>query len=299
LYNKTTDYIYDLGVIFDMIENTHRNYLDHNEIELFTYTQGDIDFHKHDFLEMVYVRNGQALHTLNDIETIVNKGDYYIIDYGVMHKYKMINEKTFDIINILFKPRLIDETLQNCNRFQDLINHYLIKVSYSVLEKNPTNIIYHDTDNSIFFIVNQMQEEFNNKGLGYIELMRCHLIEIILLTMRTISKKDIVVNNDISQYILDYIEKNYMNPITLSDISSYLDYSLSYISRKFKKDVGVTFVQYLQQKRMEQSGRLIANTDKKLSEIAELSGYCDIKFFYKIFKKHWGMTPKEFRKKHR
>lgn len=282
-----------------MIEDIHRDFPDRNEIEIFALSQGDANLHRHDFLEMAYVKNGQGLHTFNGTETIVKKGDYFIVDYGAIHQYKVINGKSFYIVNIMFNPKLIDSTLKNCRSFHNLINHYLIKVNYSVLEKNPNTVIYHDNDRKILSLVEQMQEEYDKKELGYIEMIRCHLIEIILLTMKTISRKDLVVNDDISQYIMDYVDKNYMNPITLSELSARLDYSLSHISRKFKSDTGMTFMQYLQKKRVEQSGRLIANTNKKFGEIAELTGYQDIKFFYQIFKKYWGMTPKEFRKKHR
>lgn len=145
-----------------------------------------------------------------------------------------------------------------------------------------------------------MQYEYENKKPGYIELLRCHLIEIIICTMRTISKnQEEFLENDFISRIKEYVEKYYMNPISLHDISRELNFSVSYMSRKFKQDTGLTFVAYLQRKRMEQSGRLIANTDKKFSEIAELVGYRDIKFFNKVFKKQWGMTPSEFRRIYR
>ncbi|HIZ82833.1 MAG TPA: helix-turn-helix transcriptional regulator, partial [Firmicutes bacterium] len=64
----------------------------------------------------------------------------------------------------------------------------------------------------------------------------------------------------------------------------------------FKQDTGENFVAYLQQKRMEKGGQLIANTDKKFDEIAWLVGYNDVKFFRTLFRRHWGMTPREFRK---
>jgi YesN/AraC family two-component response regulator len=63
--------------------------------------------------------------------------------------------------------------------------------------------------------------------------------------------------------------------------------------------MGMSFNEYLQKKRIEQSCRLISNTEKKITEIAEIVGYRDVKFFNQIFKKHLKMTPREFKKIHR
>ncbi len=272
-------------------------FTEHEKISLMVCQHEDTVLHNHDFLEMVYVMNGSAIHTLNKEKTLVKQGDYFIIDYGAFHKYNAVGDGKFIIINILFKPEFIDKTLFNCLSFRDLINNYLIRFSYKSLEKSPTNIIYSDEDKSIHALVEKLQSEYSKKNPGYLELMRCYLIEIIIQTMRRISKEDTnIIYNDYSKYIIDYIEENYMKQITLTEISAKLQFSLPYICKRFKSDVGITFNEYLQKKRIEQSCRLIANTDKKFNEIAELVGYSDIKFFTQVFKKHLGMTPREFKK---
>ncbi len=267
------------------------------KIELMVCQHDETELHSHEFLEMVYVTSGSAAHTLNEERTTISKGDYFIIDYGASHKYNAIGIEKFIIINILFKPEFIDKTLYDCLSFRDLINNYLIRFSYKSLEKSPTNIIYSDDDGSIRALIQKLQAEYSRKNPGYLELMRCHLIEIIIKTMRRISKEEVsIIDNDYSKYIADYVDENYMNNITLTEISADLKFSLPYLCRRFKNDVGMTFNEYLQKKRIGQSCRLIANTDKKLTEIAELVGYNDVKFFSQVFKKHLNMTPREFRR---
>jgi AraC-type DNA-binding domain-containing proteins len=273
------------------------HFTEHEKIKLMECQHEETTMHNHDFLEMVYVTNGSAIHTLNNEKTLVKQNDYFIIDYGAYHKYNAIGDAKFIIINILFKPEFIDKTLFNCLSFRDLINNYLIRFSYKSLEKSPTNIIYSDSDKSIYTLIEKLQNEYGKKNPGYLELMRCYLIEIIIQTMRRISREDTnIIYNDYSKYIVNYVEDNYMKQITLTEISSKLKFSLPYICKRFKSDVGMTFNEYLQKKRIEQSCRLIANTDKKFSEISELVGYSDIKFFNQIFKKYLNMTPREFKK---
>ncbi len=252
--------------------------------------------HKHDFLEMVYVIEGKAHHALNDTTTIIQAGDYFIIDYEAYHQYHSVEDKEFVIINILFNPEIIDKVLIHCHSFKDLINHYLIRFNYTMLERSPTDFIFHDDDRAILALIEKLQYEFEKKNSGYLELMRCYLLEIIIGTMRRISKNTPCVSyHDCSRYILDYVDQNYMKPLTLTEISRELNFSLPYICRRFKNEVGMSFVEYLQKKRIEQSCRLILNTDKKISDIAELVGYTDTKFFNQIFRKHLKMTPREFK----
>lgn len=272
---------------------------ENEKIKLMVCQQEDTLLHNHDFLEMVYVTEGKAVHTLNGKETIVRKGDYFIIDYNAFHKYTTIDHIKFEIINILFHPELIDKTLVNCFSFQDLINNYLIRFSYKTLINSPTNVIFFDDNKSIFALIEKLQYEYAEKRPGYLELMRSYLIEIIILTMRKINKENTdILYDDYSKFIIDYVEENYMKQITLTDMSIKLNFSLPYLCKRFKKDVGISFNEYLQKKRIEQSCRLIANTNKKFSEIAGLVGYNDLKFFNQVFKKHLKMTPREFKKLH-
>jgi len=76
------------------------------------YDEPGVHYHEHDFLELSYVLEGSATHTTDSGTAILSKGDYFIIDYHKSHKYAQIGEVPFTVINCLFVPRFIDETLQ-------------------------------------------------------------------------------------------------------------------------------------------------------------------------------------------
>ncbi len=144
-------------------------------------------------------------------------------------------------------------------------------------------------------MMEKIKVESANQTYGYPEMLRCTLIEILIATMRKIINDEKAAETDTTtKYIIKFIEKNYGKKITLSHISSALNYSLPYISSKFKADTGYNFSYYLQKYRIEQSTRLLANTDDAISEIAALVGYDDVKFFGKLFKKYMYVTPSEF-----
>ena len=254
--------------------------------------------HDHDFLELTYVLQGKATHVFGEETSIIGEGDYFIVDYGVRHEYTQIGSTPFTVINCLFLPRLIDETLDRCRSFQELAENYLIKFNYRNLSDRPTRLIYHDRDGRIGQLIKSLSAEYNEKRPGHQEMMRCQLIEILIGTMRKLLLPAETGGNDLVQYITDQIEKHFMEPLSLGELSKKCCYSLAYVSKRFKEETGMTFQNYLQQVRIRESCRLLANTSKKIAEIAELVGYSDAKFFNEVFKKHMGFPPREFKKKH-
>ena len=94
-------------------------------------------------------------------------------------------------------------------------------------------------------------------------------------------------------------DKIYMEPLTLEKLAVRLNYSLPYISKRFKEDVGVSFVSYLQNYRVMQGCRLLSTTKHSLAEITEMEGYHDIKFFSELVKRITGLSPRDFRRRYR
>ncbi|CAM3488702.1 response regulator [Aeromicrobium ponti] len=93
-------------------------------------------------------------------------------------------------------------------------------------------------------------------------------------------------------YILEHFsDKN----LTLTSICNYLHVSTSYFSILFKKEMNMTFGEYLSKVRMEEAKKLLKISDYKAYEIAEMVGYNDQYYFSTVFKKQIGLSPTEFR----
>ena len=72
--------------------------------------------------------------------------------------------------------------------------------------------------------------------------------------------------------------------------------SSQYISQLFKSEIGVKFLAYLTNVRMEQAKKLLLSSDLPIAEVAERSGYGDYRVFTKVFKKSEGITPSQYRR---
>ena len=93
-----------------------------------------------------------------------------------------------------------------------------------------------------------------------------------------------------------YIQKNYMNQISQDDVAKAGNVSPTYLSRLFKDEMKIGFNEYLTKVRLEESKRLLSETNYSIKEISVMVGYPDEKYYSKLFKKITGIKPTEYRK---
>lgn len=258
--------------------------------------QDTYPLHNHLWFEFVYIAEGSVYHIFEGEKLMLNKGDYFVIDRLDCHAYEKIPGVDCYIYNCFLFPEQIDKVLEGVMYFSVILEHYLLKFNQSLLKYNPTHYIFHDDDETILDIILRLKYENDNRLHGFDEIMRCAWIELILKTLRKIINDDSKIKESSpTNYIKNYIEENYATDVSLSTFCKPLNYSLSYLSTKFKNDTGYSFTEYLQKTRIDKCLTLLANTNKKIPEIASAVGYDDIKFFTKIFKKHTLTTPANFR----
>ena len=101
--------------------------------------------------------------------------------------------------------------------------------------------------------------------------------------------------NEITKKAIRYISKNFPQNLTLDMVAGHVHLNPAYFSTLFKQATGSTFKEYLNMVRIEESKRLLANTDYSIIDIALATGFEDQSYFYKVFKKYTGLTPKQYR----
>ena len=93
-----------------------------------------------------------------------------------------------------------------------------------------------------------------------------------------------------------YVEEHFGEPLTLEEVSQIADLSPTYLSTLFKKDTGITFLEYLSKVRMDMAKKLLKETNDTVADICGKVGYSDVRYFTKSFTKYAGLKPKEYRK---
>ncbi|URJ37167.1 response regulator [Paenibacillus polymyxa] len=93
-----------------------------------------------------------------------------------------------------------------------------------------------------------------------------------------------------------YIDSYYAGPITLEQLAKNFFVSKEYMSKVFKQEYGQNVTDYIVERRMEKAREWLANKQISIKAVAEMAGYEDVSYFYRVFKKHFGMAPGEMRK---
>lgn len=95
--------------------------------------------------------------------------------------------------------------------------------------------------------------------------------------------------------IKKYIDEHYTEPISLNSMASKYYMNGAYLSRVFKKEIGVNFNDYIKKVRLEKAAKLLRTRNMKMYEIAEQVGYDNVNYFLKKFREEYGVTPSQYR----
>lgn len=123
--------------------------------------------------------------------------------------------------------------------------------------------------------------------------LNLYLQYIIRLTENYL--KEQVSDKSIAKSIQDYIDQHYSEDISRNILTDIFYLDPDYASKLFKKELGISFKNYLIQKRIEVAKNLLGNTDLPVNTIADNVGYGNYSYFTRIFKKVMGVTPNEYR----
>lgn len=254
--------------------------------------------HDHDFIEIAYVSSGWGTHTIGAIQSIVSSGDLFIINAHVAHGFTARKGKPLTVYNCIFQPPSIDLALPMNGNFVDIAYYYL----FGALFGDPSGEGHiHLTDKGsrqLEPILEDMDLEYRRKDEGYLSVMRADLIRLLIRCFRLYRqdpRRETDFARTVAEDALNYIRTHYARGIRCRDIAARSYLSLSYLSRIFKEATGETIVQALQRIRMQAACLLLETTTLSASEIGQRVGYADLKHFYRLFKRIYGVTPGKYR----
>lgn len=236
--------------------------------------------HHHSLFEVYYMKSGSCSYLVDNSIFEVVSGDIILIPEGVIHKTNYGTEP---------HTRL----LINCTR------GYIPNDVQAVMDK----IIYHyrnektvkDVDN-IFHKIEEEIEKQDEFSQGIIQNL---VQELFYLIARNQDKTK--TTSDSSSFIEDclkYVKENYSQSLTLTDVAKKHAVSPEHLSRTFKKETGFGFNEFVNLVRLQKAEIMLKNENgKSVSEIAYACGFNDSNYFSVIYKRTYGMTPSEAKKK--
>ena len=124
---------------------------------------------------------------------------------------------------------------------------------------------------------------------------RIALAEILSKIFEEIVDNKLYDRNDEINAIVNYVERNYQNRISLEEVADYVNLNPQYLSRLVKKELGIGFTHYVTNLKIEKAKELLSDTDLPVLNISLELSYNEPNYFCKVFKKVVGMTPMEYR----
>jgi AraC family L-rhamnose operon transcriptional activator RhaR len=235
--------------------------------------------HRHDFIEIAYVMEGEGLHYIGDTILRVRKGDLYLIPAGESHVFQpqdLSGTHPLRIMNCLYNARSLAEAAPHIpQRWQ----------------------VYHDETGECELILAKMLTE-QKKTVVPTEALLV-LWTRLLETLMSKSERDPLeyLQNDEApiHQALQLMCFKFMNPLTLPEVSDFVAMSTRNFQRLFKFSTGRSFVQMLQEIRIRNGCGLLQYTRMSVQAIAETVGIYDMNHFYRLFRERCGMTPAAFR----
>ena len=213
-----------------------------------------------------------------------------------------INEKNINFSEVLDKlnKRIIAKDIEGAEK--------IIEETVEDKKLNPRNI--YDLSVKILFLLDGIVEEFKvekqytGNSLGEeivalcsedtredIKTLLCSEIrEVIELMHPTTIKYSPVI-----QQIISYVNENYYEEVSLKTLARKYNINTSYLGQVFTKEVGCSFSEYLNKTKNMKAKDLILNTNMKINDIAKKVGYLDTSYFYRKFKKYYGVCPSTLR----
>lgn len=283
-----------------LIENTdHITEVSYRNLYLACF-QGEISkehglLHWHDAFECIYVNEGELLLSIGLKHFVLRTGEMVLINSDVIHELKNISDKNCMIISCVFHPFFI------CSERESIIYHKYIKPI--IINLSFQYFFMNQTSQYINVFLNAVKA-YSNQDHGYEILLRNLFSSILVDISNNLPSNQEVKNSILNlkevrlRLMSDYIHKNYYEQITLKDIANSAMISESECLRCFKTIIHTSPVRYLVEYRLRVSRHLLIESNLKIESICMDVGFQDFSYFTKAFKKMFGMTPRDYRKKY-
>ncbi len=237
--------------------------------------------HWHEHIELLYFLSGSCRVTCDGNTFCAKGGDLVIVNGTEVHSFNSDKDVTYYCL--LIYP----EFFSDINFGNVMLENLICNDAYinEILEK-----IYAE------HLENSEGSDMIIKGLAY--SLMAHLIRgytAARVPMKAPDFRTAALNR--LDTVLEYISCNYSDRITTAALAEMCYLNESYFCRFFKATTGKSVISYINEYRVEKAALLLKNTNDKISKIATDTGFDDVNYFSRVFKKFKKQTPKEYRKK--
>lgn len=250
-------------------------------VKVWEYTFDRFMLHDHVNFEITLILSGKIHHMCNGVTTCLEEGYITFLSPNCIHQYYSTGGSA-KILNLTFYPQFVSDDVWKCVDVSQL--PFVIKLDGDLLTA------VRDTMTSIHKLSEGYMQPL--KESVYLKTM----VEWLVLKLSSFGCSSMMKEDSFNPAII-YIFGNFTRNITEKEVAEYMHYSPSYFSMLFKKKIGVPFKTYILNQRLDYASILLKNADLSITEVCEKSGFVTPVYFFRAFKKRFGISPGEHRKK--
>lgn len=252
-------------------------------IRLFRGSTNYLPYHWHEHLEILYVLNGECDFFCGRKSFKIKKSDIIIVNGNELHHFENDITSPIEYYCIMINPDFFsDIKFENTIFISDIGNDKCAEryIKEAVFEQS------------------RAADGYDLKIKALISLLIVHLMRNYKITDMSNSAYDTYTEKLRKlNAVLNFIDNNYAEKISAKELSELAYMSEGYFHHYFKKVVGLTLTDYINNLRIKKAANMIKNTNASITEIALSSGYSDINYFSRVFKKIMKLTPTEYKNK--
>jgi AraC-like DNA-binding protein/quercetin dioxygenase-like cupin family protein len=259
-----------------------------------------ITSHAHDFVELVFAVSGNADHELAGVTYRLKSGDVFVIEPNVLHSYRGSSDEDTIVYNVLFDPELLRQELNTLLLIPEFAKFfYLLPFIRNGSSFIPFQRLPEGNHAVILHHLETIHSEYDGMLSGWQLMVKTRFIECLVCLSRYLDPAALDVHGvsdlDWVDSVRHFIDVHYRESITLAQASHMCGISESTFKAKFKSATGRSLLDYKHDVQIREACKLLRDTDRKIVDIAMEVGFSDVSFFNKLFRKHRGITPKQYR----
>lgn len=251
---------------------------------------------KADFNVMIYITHGEMEVIEEGVSYCLSPGTLFFLKEGVQHW----GEKDFKVGTSWYYAHFYTApVLEGMTPFHERNNEKLI------IEEGPDKIKDYIQIPKMLHVA--AGDSLENKIIALSKLQKTAqwvrrnllMFEILLECYERMFENQIATKEEILvKSIINYLEKNYRQKFSMEDVEGHIGLTYKYIGSIFKKNTGITIKSYQIMLRLREAGILLGESPLTIGEIADITGFGDVYYFSKVFKREKGTTPGQFRKEY-
>lgn len=256
--------------------------------------------HEHVFHEIVYIESGTADHLTATGTQKLHPGDVIILKPRIWHQY--LRTQSFTIINCLFDGAVLRH-YGAMLRLGERVFQLFRQRTPNPRQTPPTVLHAHPASRPhLLSTLETMMSELHDQSADWQAVVTVRLLDFLVTIARLgLDPRDqpppAMTNRAMEAVVeaADYLETHFTETIMLDDLARHLHLSPAYLSRTFKKRMGMGIVRYLHHLRTEEACRCLRGTSESISNIAGRVGYDEIAYFSRCFRREVGVSPHAYR----